>query len=426
MIKRRFPDLLSSLSRLPDIRKSKGKEYGMDAILLGGLSLFLLKEGSRNQLNNHRSDGHFSEHYQSLCGRKLPHMDTVNSVLCVLPDSELEQVKMNLMSRLFEQKWLREYRLLNKYYLIAIDATGIVSFDKPHCEHCLTKKSKTGKITYFHYVLEAKLITPEGHAISLASEWVENPEGEFDKQDCELKACIRLVAKLKKQYPRLPVCILADGLYPNETTFKICKENDWKFIFVLQDGSLKTVQEELTLSRIRKPAAEWYTMEKGWRITDQYRFQTGIEYHKKYTLNWIQCVETRRKDEKEETSRFEYVTNLEPDKDNVRAIAYAGRLRWKIENEGFNTQKCGDYELEHKYCRKSYNGLKNYYTLLQIANAINQLIEKGKCITSILKLRPKETLHSLWNKLKHYMIFCRIPATGYIADNDNKIDTDSS
>ena len=75
-------------------------------------------------------------------------------------------------------------------------------------------------------------------------------------------------------------------------------------------------------------------------------------------------------------------------KEKVRHIGHAGRLRWKIENEGFNTQKNGDYQLEHKYCRKSYNGMKNYYTLLQLAHAINQLIEKGKCI-----IFTKQTLY---------------------------------
>jgi len=388
---------------------------------MGGLSLFLLKESSRNRLNNHRADGYFSTHYQQLFKMKLPHQDSVKAVLCTLPNEELEAVKMNLMSRMFEQKWLREYRLLQHYYLVAVDATGIMSFDERHCEHCLTKKTKNGKTTYFHYVLEAKLVTCDGHAFSLASEWIENPEGDFDKQDCERKAFVRLAKKLKQQYPRLPVCILADGLYPYENAFKICEDNGWKFIFVLQEGSLKTVQEELSLTRIRKPAAEWYTIKNKWKVTDEYRFQTGIVYHKKYTLNWVQCIETRKKDDKKETSCFEYVTNIEPDRDSVRAIAEGGRLRWKIENEGFNTQKCGDYQLEHKFCRNSYNGLKNYYTLLQIAHAINQLIEKGKTVTTILKLRKKETIHNLWDKLKHFMIFCKPLIINLSDDNKSAI-----
>ena len=427
-IKRRFPELIPSFSRLPDPRKPQGKQYDTEEIMMGGLSLFLFKEGSRNQLNNNRSNGYFSEHYQQMFGMNLPHQDAVSDVLCALPNEHLEQIKMNSMSKLFEQKWLLDYRLSGKHYLIAVDATGTHCFgERRHCEHCLTKTSKHGKITYFHYVLEAKLVTRDGHAFSLASEWIENPSGDFDKQDCERRAFIRLAAKLKKQYPRLPICILADGLYPYENAFKICEDNGWKFIFVLQDGSLKTVREELTLTLLRKPAAEYYTVDKKWRITEEYRYQTDIEYHKKYTLNWVQCVETRNKIIQTETntpkpasktSRFEYVTNIQPNKDNVRAIAHGGRLRWKIENEGFNTQKCGDYELEHKYCRNSYNGLKNYYTLLQIAHAINQLIEKGKCITAILKLRHKETLHNLWNNLKGYMIFSKPVIINRFTENE--------
>jgi hypothetical protein len=403
---------------LPDTRAAKGKQYSIEELLLGGLSLFLFKEGSRNSLNNHRQDGYFSRQYQQMFGQRLPHQDAVADLLCPLDNKHLDQLKMNLMSRLFEQKWLRDYRLLDKYYLIAVDATGVVTFEQPHCEHCLTKKTKGGKIIYFHYVLEAKLITSSGLAISLATEWIENPEGEFDKQDCERKAFVRLAAKLKKQYPRLSICILADGLYPYENAFKICEENRWKFIFVLQENSLKTVQEELTLTRRRKPATEFFWVDKGWRIKEEYRFQTDIEYHKKYTLNWIQCIVIGNKGMPKEktiiqtelpakTSCFEYVTNIEPNRDNVKEIAYGGRLRWKIENEGFNTQKCGDYELEHNFFRKSYNALKNYYTLLQIAHAINQLVEKGKEISEILKLRPKETVCNLWDKLKHFMIFCR-------------------
>jgi hypothetical protein len=385
----------------------------MTSIMLGGMSIFLFKTGSRNQLNNNRKDGYFSQNYSHLFGMQLPHQDTVKDVLCELPDDDLEQVKMDLMSKLFEQKWLRQYRLLNKYYLIAIDATGVVTFDKPHCEHCLTKESKNGKVTYFHYVLEAKLVTRDGHAISLVTEWIENPSGDFNKQDCERKAFNRLAAKLKKQFPRLPICIIADGLYPYEKSFDICEENDWKFIFVLQDKSLKTIQQELTIPRLRKPALECYVPKKGYLFKEEYRFETDIEYHQKYNLHWLQYVETRDKIKNPnasipETSNFEYVTNIKLEKENVREVGFSGRLRWKIENEGFNTEKCGDYELGHKICRKSYRGLKNYYTLLQIAHTINQLIEKEKCITEILKLRPKESLHNLWQKIRGYMIFVKV------------------
>lgn len=193
------------------------------------------------------------------------------------PD-KLEQVKMTLMSDLFEQKWLRQYRLLGKYYLVAVDATGVVTFDHRHCEHCLTKKSKNGKVSYFHYVLEAKLVTHQGHCISLATEWVENPGGAFDKQDCERKAFVRLADKLKRKYPRLPICLPGDGLYSNNTVFDICKANDWKYIIVLQDKSLKSVQEELVLTRRKKSARETYLVREG------YAHQQLVSFSGRYPL----------------------------------------------------------------------------------------------------------------------------------------------
>jgi hypothetical protein len=70
-----------------------------------------------------------------------------------------------------------------------------------------------------------------------------------------------------------------------------------------------------------------------------------------------------------------------------------GRLRWKIENEGFNTQKNLGHNLEHRYSRTDFNAVKNYYQCMQIAHLIEQLalmertvkkLREGK--TSILKI----------------------------------------
>ncbi len=49
-------------------------------------------------------------------------------------------------------------------------------------------------------------------------------------------------------------------------------------------------------------------------------------------------------------------------------------MRWKIENEGFNTQKRQGYCLEHQYSKK-YQGVKNHYYLIQIGHMIAQVME---------------------------------------------------
>ena len=55
---------------------------------------------------------------------------------------------------------------------------------------------------------------------------------------------MRLAAALKKIFPRLPICILADGLYPNKTFMQTCKGNEWEYIVMLKDDSLKTLQQD--------------------------------------------------------------------------------------------------------------------------------------------------------------------------------------
>ena len=60
-------------------------------------------------------------------------------------------------------------------------------------------------------------------------------------------------------------------------------------------------------------------------------------------------------------------------------------MRWKIENQGFNTQKNGGYGLEHAYSQNP-NAVKIFYFLLQIAHLLAQLLAKGSLLK---KLFPK-------------------------------------
>ena len=71
-------------------------------------------------------------------------------------------------------------------------------------------------------------------------------------------------------------------------------------------------------------------------------------------------------------------TNFNRAKKNYfrNCCSYYGRLRWKIENEGFNSQKNDGYNLQHKFSHTSLFAMQNYYQLLQIAHLINQLTEK--------------------------------------------------
>lgn len=357
---------------------------------MGGIFLFLCKEGSRNALNNDRTHEQFLENYQTLFGKCLPHMDTVDDVLKELSNEELEKLKATLVASLIEQKVFGKFRLQNQYYRVAVDATGVMSVNEGHCEHCLHKTSKNGTVTYFHNVLEAKLITPNGFCISLATEWIENPE-DYSKQDSEQKAFKRLAAKLKEFYPRLPVCIHADGLYPNDPFFKICELYDWSFIVTLKDKSLKSLWEEIDLELLMNPnnTKRHYHLQK--KTFQNFRWLNNLEY-KGHKLSWVECCEEINNFH----TRFVHATNLQIDFESVISISHSGRLRFKIENEGFNIQKNSGYGLSHKYSRNSATAMKNYVSLMQIAHLFNQLYELSSFMQKLMV--GKQTIKNLWKE----------------------------
>lgn len=372
--------------------------------------MFMLKSQSRNSYNNLWRIERVRENFRSQLNVRLPHADAVEDILRELAPSELENVKKQLVKNLVGQQLLRKYRMSGKYYLIAVDATGIATFHQRHCEHCLTRTSKNGSVTYFHYVLEAKMVSSDGLSISLASEFVENPSDQkFDKQDCELKAFKRLAQKIKTDFPRLPICILADGLYPNQSVFEICKQNQWKFIITLKDNSLKTFQEEAGLLSCTAKTREVSRQEGGCRIDSRYAFLNGVEYNGAY-YSWLSCTETCmghnvKKEKTKNVTRFVYITNIEQSFDNLILTVESARLRWKVENEGFNTQKNLGYGLEHKYSRSSYNAMQNYYQMLQIAHMINFFVESHNTTIELMGEHSKTTVANLWDNLKAYLRF---------------------
>jgi hypothetical protein len=403
VIDKRFPKLYELSGNAKDNRKRI--EYTMTEIVTGGLFMHLLKETSRNAYTNDRNDAVFAKNYYRHFKLRLPHPDTIDEVMRALPPDLMEELKAHLVSSLFEQKVLRDFRFLGKYYFVAVDATGTHTFDHKHCGCCLTKTSKNGVTTWFHYVLEAKLVTSSGLAISLASEFIENQPGhDYEKQDCEQKAFVRLASKIKKYFPRLPICILADGLYPNKNVFSVCRNNNWKFIITLKDGNLKTFHQEVELLAGTQKQREVNRTNKISHTKLKYKYLNNIEYDG-YNYSWVSCDEfkTRLSDKQIETQRFVYITNVEQTPDIVVSTADGGRLRWKIENEGFNTQKNQGYELEHKFSRVSYTAMQNYYQLLQIAHMINQLVEKSADIVELLHEHSKQTIKALWKELITYL-----------------------
>jgi hypothetical protein len=402
IIRNYFPDLKKNLAEVADHRSRK--DYDSDELLSAALAMFIFKAQSRNAVNNdRRHSGEFASNFQKLFGAGLPHLDAVQDFFQVLPPAELEKIKVDMISLLIEKKVFYKYKIAG-HYTVAVDASGVVSCDEDRFGCGLKKESKNGKITYLYPVLEAKLVTENGFCISLATEWIINDNNKpYDKQDCEQTAFKRLAKKLKQAFPRLPVCILADALYASSQVMDICENNGWKYLITLQDGSLPALQDCLKddppthhNSFVHHPMSSI----KNSIITQEFYWVEDL-LHKQHSLHYLQCKETisNQTTSKSSATNFVRITNLAVGKSTVKNLSKAGRLRWKIENEGFNEQKNNGYNMEHLYSRKSFNAQQNYYQSLLIAHLLNQLLERTCKIQGLLKRFNKITIKYLWQQL---------------------------
>ena len=158
--------------------------------------MFLCRLEARRQIGLLLRNGPSVDKFQALFGvESFPHGDTLNQAFSKLDPDQGQDVVCTMTKTLIRKKVLYAYSLLDTYFVVSIDGTGTLSFSKRHCPYCLTR-THNGKTLYYHNVLEAKLVTKNGFAFSLMTEFIENPGENPTKQDCELNAFYRLAEQL--------------------------------------------------------------------------------------------------------------------------------------------------------------------------------------------------------------------------------------
>ena len=373
-------------SEVTDSRDPRKVSYPVAALAFTGVLLFLCHLGARRQIKLQLHSLASAVTFEALLGvSSIPHGDTLNDAFKQFNPEDFQRVVSHLDHMPIRKKVLYFSRVLEKYFVVAVDGTGTVTYSARHCSHCLTQ-TRNGKTIYYHNVLEAKLVTQNGFAFSLMSEFIENPGENPTKQDCELKAFYRLAPRLKAAFPRLPILLALDALYACGPVFQVCTDHDWKFTIVLTDKDLPSVNEEFqALSALQPSNRLSFHTGKNREVKQEFRWADQILYtdsaKTEHTLHAVECIETKPdRHGKVASSTWKWVTNLKISKANVITMANdAGRRRWKIENQGFNAQKTGGYRLEHAYTTNP-NASKIFYYLLQIAHTISQLLYNGSLL----------------------------------------------
>jgi hypothetical protein len=373
-----FPLLFAWLGEIRDRRDQELITYSRHFLLWMGLMLFLLKLGSRRRLRFELDSPQALVNLNRLSRSEqeaVAHPDTLDYFLAHVPPASLARLRKQMVYRLVRMKALDDGRLFGRF-LVIFDGTGQLCFQQRHCPKCLQRTS--GKQTlYYHQILEAKLVTPDGLAISLDSEFIENTDPKATKQDCELKAFGRIAQRLKKNFPQLSLCLGFDALYANGTVMDLCRKNHWKYLITFKEGSLPALWTEYQALLKQCPQnRKTHTTPQGAKQTFAWveQLEHVDDQKRSHQVNAFQC----REEQDGQSTLFAWLTNWPVSRDTVVTLGNrGGRCRWKIENEGFNVQKNNGFNLEHAYSTGDWQ-IKNFYILLQIAHLILQLVERGR------------------------------------------------
>ena len=387
VIKQYFPELIKKFNELTDIRKQSYVKYQMKVIfivrLMGLMCEIKSMQGMTRELNTEEA----IENIAQICGlelKEIPHCDTINDVFEEVKVEEIEKIRKYMITKLIRGKIIEKYKIRDRYYHIIVDGTGLATSRKKYNENCLVKNKtdKNGKEyqEYSTYVLEAKLVVGE-MVYSIGSEFIENAKENETKQDCEIKAFKRLAEKLKKEYPKLKIIISGDALYANKPVLDICRKSGWKYIIRFKEGAIPSLYNEY----------ETIVAKSNESTIKDYEYITGLEYQEE-KLNIIKYTDSKK------GTGYVYITDLPITNKNIKATIDVGRHRWKIENEGFNIQKNGTFDIGHLYS-KNQVAIKVHYLMVQIAHIIRQLLEKGLKGIKELKLKLKEISQQIKQQL---------------------------
>lgn len=380
-----FPKLTNWIDNLTDIRNQSYIKYDLKVCLLTQLLAFCSSYQSMNEIGRDFNSDIVIDNINHIMQTnyiELPHKDTLINVISSINFEELETIQTNIIKTLIRSKMLDKYRY-NGFFYIVIDGTGLYSTRVNLGDKAITKvynKDQDDEYTlYSYYALEAKLICGD-MVFSLATEFVENETytdengntyRKFDKQDCELKAAYRLLDKIKKRFPKLPIIIGGDALYLGRPFLEKCLSHHFEYIIRYKESDAPSIKRNFDEIK----------------ITDgNYQYQNEIIFgdlkNKEFcTVNVISFDEETMDKKTGEISitNFSFVTSLEITDKNKKDIINLGRHRWKIENKGFKEQKSDILNINHIYT-KDCNGTKNIYLIIQFAHTLLNLLNYGNIL----------------------------------------------
>ena len=367
----------SHIQKYADWRQENKSEYSIHDSVMSGFACMYNQSPSLLQFQKELEDSEKNNNLRTLYGvSDIPENTQLRNIVDKVDSEYLRPVFKEFLSRLQRGKHLESYYFLEGKYLCDIDGTQFFGSNKVDCPQCLTTNHGNGDVTHSHKVLQGAIVHPDMKpVIPLMPEQIVNTDGRT-KQDCEMNASKRWLAKIKKDHPRLNLIINADGLSSKQPFITEVKGAGYSYILVAKPGDHKYLMEWV----------DAFDSTPGKRIVDakgkihQYEWVEGVPLNGRedaINVNFFRykILSIDKNGQEKINYRGSWVTDLPLNEENIELMVRGARARWKIENECFNTLKNQGYQIEHNFGHGKENLCFNMYLFILLAFYFHQIFE---------------------------------------------------
>jgi hypothetical protein len=342
--------------------------------LMSGFAMFSLKDPSLLAFDKRRDDNNLQTLYKI---KRVPSDTQMRVILDPLPAEEIRPAFGDVFRALQRGKVLESYRYLDEGYLMAMDGTGYFTSEKVHCANCMEKHHQDGTVTYYHQTLGAAIIHPDkATVLPMMPEPILKQDGEV-KNDCERNAARRYLEKFRADHPTLQVIVVEDGLSSNAPHVRDLQKYGMHFILGVKEGDHAYLFAEVGRREEHDPRVKWVSIRTSEpHLRHVFTIVPDVplnESNADVRVTFLRYIEYNDADHTERM--FTWITDVKVTKANVWRVMRAGRARWKIENETFNTLKNQGYGYEHNYGHGEENLSVVFALLMVLAFFVDQVLQ---------------------------------------------------
>lgn len=392
--------------KIPDHRADNAK-ISLDDALMSAMAMFQLKDPSLLAFDKRRREE--PENLHTVFGiTDIPCDSQMRTILDPVNLSSLRAPFRSVFRQVQRGKDFEKMSFLDGHYLLSGDGTGFYSSEKVSSPYCMGKRNNNGNILHYQQMYAAAFMNPDRkEVIPVYPEMITKKDGA-NKNDCERNASRRFYEDFRREHPHLKVIVLEDALASNAPHIRDLERLNLRYLLGVKPGDHVFLFDQIDLAdeEGRLNEVELHDPEDHDKI-HYFRYLNQVPLNKSNPDLLVNVLEYWQVSKDDEITKFSWVTDLPITEDNVMDLMRAGRARWKIENETFNTLKNQGYNLGHNYGLGKKNLSAVFTILMMLAFLIDQ-VQQISCWLFQEAWKKAESKRYLWESIRSFFYNYRV------------------